>query len=352
MKLKNLIIIPLFFASLCAFDPSQDQQTSLISKQKLVINNRPLIRVNGKIISLIDVVKRMDVNIHEYFPQAKENVVAQYQYYMHQWKATLEELVTNELMLADAEEREIKVNDAEIRQEMDKRFGPNIIANIDKIGLSFEEVRSLIYSDIVGKRMLGYNVFSRAMQNVRPEQIKDAYTGYLLKNPEKSEWEYDVLTIRGNDPKYCEKVAKQASALISEKALSFTSLASDLEKEYKGKNLKIVASKDYTVDDKTISLGHKQVLEGLKEGEYSPAVAQASRTAGEDVYRIFHLKSHKTIVPNVFQEMYGKLRDELFGVEAMKLRKEYTASLKTKFGITDEEMEKAITSDYEPFSLR
>ena len=352
MTRLKILILPLLITMLTAFEPSQMQQPPMTTGQKLVINNRPLIRVNGKVISLIDVVKRMDVNIHEYFPQAKENVVAQYQYYMHQWKPTLEELVTNELMLADAEEREIKVTDADIRQEMDKRFGPNIIANIDKIGLSFEEVRSLIYSDIVGKRMLGYNVFSRAMQNVRPEQIKDSYTGYLKENPEKTEWEYEVLTIRGKDSSYCEKVASEASKLISEKALSFTSLATDLEKQHKSKSLKIAASKDYTVDDKTISLGHKEILQNLKEGEYSAAVSQASRTAGENVYRIFHLKSEKHITPNPFPDMYTKLRDDLFSVEAMKLRKEYTASLKKKFGINDEEMEKAITSDYEPFSLK
>ena len=190
------------------------------------------------------------------------------------------------------------------------------------------------------------------MQNVRPESVKQAYTAYTEKNPEKKEWEYDVLTIRGDDHKYCEKVAKEASTLISERALSFTSLATDLQEQHKNKNLKVVASKDYVVDDKTISKSHREILENLQDGDYSPAIAQASRSAGEDVYRIFHLKSQRDIIPEVFQNMYTKLRDQLFSEQAIQLRKDYTAALRTKFGVTDEEYEKAITSDYEPFSLR
>ena len=60
------------------------------------------------------------------------------------WKYVLQELIDKELILGDAEEKKVAITAGDVRQEMENMFGPNIIANLDKIGLSMDEALKIV----------------------------------------------------------------------------------------------------------------------------------------------------------------------------------------------------------------
>ena len=70
------------------------------------------------------------------------------------WKSALEEIIDKELILADAQESKIEVSSGDVRQEMERSFGPNIIANLDKAGISFEEASKIMQEEIIIRRMI------------------------------------------------------------------------------------------------------------------------------------------------------------------------------------------------------
>lgn len=350
--MKQLLPILLVTLGFSNTDMQTVQQALAANNQKLVINNRPLIKIQGKTISLMDVVKKMDLYLHANFPQAKTNKAMLFQFYTQQWRRTLDEMIMEQLILADSEGKDMGISEGDVRQEMDQRFGPETILNLKEIGLSYEEAKELVKNDMIVQRLLWYRVYSKAQASVRPDDIKTAYTAYLDHNPVKEEWEYDVLTVRGEDSSLCERVAQQASSMLGAQAMELSSLASDLSKKHKSNKLKIVASKDYKVDTKTVSAQHKEILAQLESGQTSAAIKQTSRSAGVDVYRVFRLKSHNKIEPESFDVMHNRLKEELFGQESMKHREEYNTVLREMFGYTAEELEKIVPKDYQPFAMQ
>jgi len=52
-----------------------------------------------------------------------DSKTARYQFYSAQWYPTLQQMIDHELMVTDAETREVKVSDGEVREEIQTRFG-------------------------------------------------------------------------------------------------------------------------------------------------------------------------------------------------------------------------------------
>src|SRR4029079_5046854 len=153
---------------------------ALEEPQEIVVYNRILAKVNGKTISVIDVMKKMDLFLQRYYPQYARSKMARFQYYSKQWRDTLTQIIDQELMLADAEHLELKVSDAEVREEVLTRFGPNIMATLDTIGMTYEEARTLIYNEMVVQRIMWYRVHSKALSIVNPQDIKKAYRAFCI----------------------------------------------------------------------------------------------------------------------------------------------------------------------------
>ena len=102
-------------------------------------------------------------------------------------------------MIADAEKLEVKVTDAEVREEILNRFGPNIMPNLDKLGVTYEEAAKMIHEEMIMQRMIWFRVNSKALAKSTRQDVKEAYKQYCDKNPELEEWQYQVLSIRSPD---------------------------------------------------------------------------------------------------------------------------------------------------------
>ncbi|CCB90022.1 SurA N-terminal domain-containing protein [Simkania negevensis] len=316
---------------------------------QIIINNCPLAKINGKIISLIDVVKKMDLFLYEYDPNLKLSAAEKVQFYMGRWSETLEEMICNELVLLDAQQKEIKVSDGEVREELEDRFGPNIMSNLEKIGLTYDQAREWIRNDITIRQMMWFKVHSKALQTTTPQVIKAAYQAYLEKNPPVENWTYRVFSIRGKDQEACETLAKQAYALLSTKEKTLEEVAAELKEQHQ--EITITVSDELSGDTPNISKQHYDVIKNLSTHSFSEPVSQVSRFDKSTVSRVFYLDNLVEKLPSDFDTMHEPLKNKLLHETADKEKEQYFNSLKKRYGFDKVSPRMPLSSDYQPFTV-
>jgi hypothetical protein len=336
---------------LAPFSGYADAPSALTEEtQELIIYNRILAKVNGKTISVIDLVKKMDLFLQKHYPHLANSQLTRYQFFSTQWKDFLMQIIDQELMIADAEILEVKVSDAEVREEALNRFGPNVMPALDKLGLTYDEARKIIHDEMLVQRMIWFRVNSKAIHKVNSLDVKEAYKQFCEKNPELEEWQYQVLSIRSPHKEVSENLAKRAFELLQ----SNLELANvpDLLKTSQTDTVSITLSPETQANERSISTSHKEVLKTLKENTFSLPIAQVSRVDNSTVYRIFHLKKHsnKEILP--FEKMAEQLKEQLLQEASNKENVQYMIKLRERLSYDEKQMVETLPDDFQPFALR
>jgi len=342
----SLVAIPLSYADAPGLMETEEPH-------QLIVNNRILAKVNGKTISVIDVMKKMDIHLNQNYPHLTSSKIAHFQFYNSQWRSTLAQMIDSELMMADAEHLELKVKDAEVREEILQRFGPNVIPTLDKLGMTYEEARKMVLSEMIVQRMQWYRVNSKALQKVNPQDIKEAYKDYCEKNPSLEEWRYQMLSVRSEKPGLGEQIAKLAFESLKNHGIAFAAVADQLKQDPAfDPSATIAISPEYSVNEKTVSQAHKDALFSLAVGSYSEPIAQISRVDGSMVYRIFFLKDHSKVPVPPFEKLAEKLRDDLMQKAFVQENSQYISKLRERLGYDEKHMTESLPTDFQPFVMR
>ncbi len=342
----NLFLICLTSLQLFAFNPLQN--TSDFHEPKLKINNRILVTVMNKPITVLDVVKKMNVILEQNYPEYRHIDSARHQFYSQQWKTILYQMIDSELMLKDAEKLEIKLSDAEIREEIHSRFGPNIMKSLSSIGISYDEAKKMVESDLLTQRMLWYRVHSKALTNVVPQEIKKSYQDYVCKNPSSDVWTYEVMSIKSKAEETGSLLAGKAFDMLSAAKLGLKEAALAIKNESnKDANIQITVSDLIMAKEYELSTNHKDVLKTLKTGQYSEPVEQIGKNGKEKVFRVFHLIDHDKKEPEKFTKLADQFKDKLIQEKINDFNKNYLTKLRSRYGFNDlSQIEKI-----EPFTL-
>jgi hypothetical protein len=343
--MKSLCIALICSWGLLAAAPSDLSR----AKSRLSIDNRPLARVNGHTISLLDVVKRMDVLLTERFPDAGASEMSLYQFYMANWQDVLDDLIATELILADAQEREIPLSDGDVREELEARFGPNIPRTLDSLSLSYDEALELVRRDLIVERMKSVKVYSKVRQDVTPRKVKDAYAAYLKENPPETRFTYRLLSIRGGSEAERAEAAEEATRLLKTASLEETreTLASSIGPE---SSLTISLSNDYETEESALSEQLVSILSRVGIDAYSTPIRQTSRS-GEEVVRFYHVKARNEHLPLPFQSAYERIQNELFFRKGRSEERRYIAELKRRYSTPETPFTFELDESYQPFSL-
>jgi hypothetical protein len=322
--------------------------------EHIVVNNRILTTVNGKTLSMLDVVKQMDVFLSQYYPQYLDSDQARMQFYTMQWKSTLQRMIDQELMAADAESLQergmnVKATDAEVREEIQNRYGPNVMGALDKLGLSYEEARKIIHQELVVQKIQWIRVTSKVLSKVTTESIKKAFDEYLVKNPPKELWTYQFLTLRYDAVDKAMALADQIEEL-KDSSGSVLSVAADVFKQKLPEEewTHISLSSELQSEEKELSEAHRSVLAQMTLSGWSKPVVQQSRD-GSQVVRIFHLKSHTKQEAPLFETMASGLKQDLLNQYADKEMEVYLARLHQRFNYSPSSLD--IPAQFEPFSF-
>ncbi len=353
--MKKYFILATLSTLLCSqFVHGADTYMMGQSRQRHVnVNNRILAVVNGKPLSVYDVMKKMDVHFYRQFPEYASSAEARYQFYQAQWKPMLRDLIDKELVLADAEASKIEVSNGDVRQEMETMFGPNIIATLDKLGMTFTEAESIIQGDIVLRRMLFMRVQNKAMRKVTPQVIRRAYEAYAKENIEPSQWKYHVISIRDDDASRGAETANIAYRLLTEDLIGINQLKNKLNELGNIVNAHSVnISEEFSHSEKEVSSAYKEVLSQLKPGIYSAPTAQSSRRDTGKVFRIFFMKEMVPGGVQSFNSLEHKLKDKLLDQLMDKETAAYLKQLREHYHVKDSDITSAIPDGFEPFTLK
>lgn len=318
---------------------------------KLSVNNRILAKINGKSISVMDIKKKMDIFLSDKHPDAVLSPMMRYQFYMQNWKDVLQEQLNSELMLMEADDMKIEIADGDIREEMESRFGPNVIAKIESLGLTYEEAKNIVREDIIVRNLAWFRIWARVMQLVTPDSIVQGYKEHLANLPQKDEWVYQTLTVKGAKDAPVEEFATQAHAILKENNYSNLAGAIAAINATIPKNISVNVSDELHLQSKELSPEYQTILSRLSPESFSEPVRQVSRSDGSVVYRIFHLKEYQQITPPSFDELASTIRTKVMQKCAETQSKEYYAKLRKRFCCEDLVASKFDDPAFQPFSL-
>jgi hypothetical protein len=355
---KKCFVLGTFWLCSCALLNAAGMD-ALYSKpqeaSKIIINNRILAQVNGKLISTYDVTKKMDMLFYKQYPQYLTVLDARYQYYLANWKYVLDELINKELVLADAKELKIEASGGDVRQEMESSFGPNIIENLDKAGITFDEAAKIMQGDIVIRRMVNMRVNVKALRAVTPATVRQAYEEFIQepKNARLTEWRYRVITVSDRTPQRTEETADKAYRMLIEQRIPLDKLAETMKAQnLLGRKGKVTVSDEIFNNEQELSDVYRETLKTMEPGMISQPAAHKSRTNQSTVYRIFYVKDKVPGGMPSFQEMEGKLKEELLNQAADKETELYLNKLRQHFHIREQDINVRIPADYQPFMLK
>lgn len=356
MKIK--ILFSLVFSSI-AFVTMNDvhAETSLVGGSKdpqITVNNRILAKANGKPISVIDLMKKMDMLFYRQYPQYTSSSVARYQFYLANWKNVLSEMIDKELIVADAAESKLTVSAGDVRQEMETLFGPNIITNLDKVGLTFEEAYEMVLADITIRRMMYFRVQSKAITQATPQKIREYYTKIEKDIIRDNEWVYRVVSIRHKDPTKAADAAQTVQMLLKEDKVPFDEVAAKFKEvtPQGPRQPTVTVSEEFHTKEKELSDVFKKTLLTLTPDTYSIPTAQKSRADNSTLVRIFYLKEMVPGGPIPFKELEAKIKEQLVEEAMEKESKAYLTKLRLHFDTQDNLIQELVSSDYQPFVLK
>lgn len=351
-KLKFIFLASLMSISSFAVAAKTDFRLGQDAVTKhILVNNCILCRVNGKVISACDVMKKMDVMFYKQYPEYAMIPDARYQFYQVNWKHVLEDLIDKELVLADAEENKLPVSNGDVRQEMESIFGPNIIQNLDKINLSYDEAWETVQSDITVRRMIFLRVNQKAMKLVTPQDVRVAYDQFAKENIRQDEWTYYVISVRDQDPEVAASAAHTVHQLLEEKT-PISELAQKIkEGNLVGQTSVVNISQEFKHTAKDISEAYKSILATLTTGQHSPPTLQKSKDKNT-VYRLFYLQDMQKGGMIPFAEVSEKIKNHLIDLGIDKETETYLKKLRKHFDVQDGPLKEMLKDGYQPFALK
>lgn len=334
----------------------QAQSTPLLfgeGEKKIFVNNRILAKVNDKPISVLDVMKKMDMLFYRQYPQYAGSADARYKFYSMYWKNALQECIDKELIIADAQETKMEVSQGDIRQEMEELFGPNIIANLDTSGLTYDDALQLIKDDMIMKRMMGGRVNAIAIRMVTPQAVQTAYDEYAKNAVKSDEWGYQVISIRGEDQAQSAEIAELAYSILTKDNITLDMLVEKVnEAKPMDEKTNIKVSEKFRHSAKDVSKEYGEILAALEVGQFSKPKSQKSRADNSTVFRIFYLTDIYSGNIKSFEEIENKLKDKLIEIMVEKETDKYLNKLRKHHNVNEELLKAMVPDDFEPFAMK
>lgn len=313
----------------------------------IAVDNRVLAQVNGKAISTLDVMKRMDMLFFRQFPEYASSAPARFQFYQINWRPTLQDLIDKELVLADAEENKIPIPAGDVRQEMEEIFGPNVIENLDANGLLFDEAFKMVQNEITIRKMTAYRVSARAVQSITPQALRVAYEAFATSHQRKPTWRYQVITLRNKDRELLIQSAEQLKALINSEGSSWESVTKTAE------NLPAPASLSavMTQNEAEMAPAVHDLLATLSAGQFSPPVLQEGRDK-KPLIRIFYLHEYIEGGAVPYAEIEPQLKNQLYEEAMARESVQYLTKLRQRFAMHESYVADMVPETFQPFSLK
>ncbi|MCH9610827.1 MAG: hypothetical protein S4CHLAM81_10340 [Chlamydiales bacterium] len=329
-------LLPLLLAAqLFAIDLQPGSDVSMTPDEHIVIQNRVLLKINGKALSVMDVVRKMDMIFFQQYPNLVGSTQMRYQFYQANWNTILAAMIDDQLIVADAKDKRVTASDGEIRESMERIFGQDTVIKLDELGVTHEEAYEMVRTDLIVQKLTGGMVHAKALTGVNPKKMRQLYEKMQRENPPQDLYRYQVLSFRGE---LAQEHAKKAHELLTSGEVAFALVPDHVE----GASL----SQEYSRNEKDISKAHKQVLSAMEVGAVSPPVQR------KNVCYLFQLADVERQELPAFAEMEVELKNRVLQEEIIAYNEKYRTWLRKRFGLTDKHLSSLVPDDLQPFALR
>ncbi len=325
-----LLTIPLF-----AVELPLNTDFSMGPDEHLIVHNRVLLKINNKHLSVMDVVRKMDLIFYQQYPQLIHSTPLRYQFYQANWQAVLSAMIDDQLILADAKDKKIDASDGEVREAMERVFGRDPVLKLDELHVTFAEAYEMLKTDIIVQKLTGGMVHAKAMTGVNPKKMKKLYEQKCIENPPQELFHYHVLSFRGEG---APEAAIEAHKLLESGKTTFGAIPERFPQAS--------LSNEYTRTAGELSAAHKAVLSGLNEGGVSAPVQR------KEVCYLFKLDGLEKKELPPFNQMERELKNEVLEQEIVEYNMKYRTWLRERYGLTDKHLSSLIPNDLQPFALR
>jgi len=325
----------------------------LLFAQEITVNNRVLAVVNGKAISVMDVMKKMDMVLYQNYPQYKDIAEARYQFYNSQWKTSLLDMIDRELVLLDAEEKKFEVSAGDVREELEEIFGPNMMLNLDSAGLSLDEAWRMLKAEITIRRMLFMQVRNRVMTQITPGDVKKAYEAHVENLSDQKECTWSCLTVKAEDTRKATEVAETLYTLLEKGQISKEELQKEFgEKNFEMEGVSIAYSPEFRQKSSELAPNLQELFFSLQEGAPSKPQLYTSRQSNTPSVRIYFLHAISSSDVPSMQALQDELKEQIVQERLEQKTEEYFQSLRRRYQVAKEQIEKELPQDFQPFILR
>ena len=320
------------------------------SQKKISVNNRVLAIINGKGISVVDLMKKMDMILYQNYPQYLEVPEARFQFYMTQWKTLLAEMTDRELVLLDAEDKKFEVSSGDVREELEEIFGPQVMINLDSVGLTQDEAWKLLKEEIIIRRMLQMQVRAAVFSQITPSDIRSAYDEYVQKSSQEKECTWSCITVKSTDIDEAHTIAQTAYTMLTEDKTPREELHQLLkEKNLLPDNATLSNSTEFTQKTTELASNLQELFLSMKEDEWSkPQQVVSKATNGQTVRLYFLHKQTETVLASI-EDLEASLREELVEKRTIDKTKEYYNLLSSYYHISKDQIEKELPENFQPF---
>ena len=348
MKLLYPCII--FSSIICSIGfaaPMSQVPISSYSSKKVVVNNRVITMVNGNPITVIDLMKKMDLMFYQMHEEYLDSASMRYQFYMANWQEVLKNMIDRELVVLDAESQQMPVSPGDVREEIEEIFGPDVLDNIEDAGLTYTDVTKLIKADILIRRMLSYAVNMKAMKRVTPDVVAKEYENRMQQNQDLL-LHYHIISVKSDDAQAANELSLQIKELINEQKMA------------PGKACAAVKEQGLDADKKISATLTPEFVQ--KKSEFAPHVYELLSTLAEGVcsdaqgqkggYRLYYLIKKEEQKPLEFYEVEEPIRQNLIEQAMQEESERYFAHLRKHYDLNPDEILKSLPAYFKPFELK
>lgn len=336
--------------------------TSLLSVASAIqVEPQVLARVGDKALTSMDVKRRMDFIFQHQYPQYAKNTMARFEFYKNSWQGVLQDMIQTEMILAHValQEEKIKqklISDGDVHRELHERFGPDVIASLSNIGMTYEEGCEMLRREMQVGNMLYLSVQDKVKKRVRPEEIRERYERITSQMRNKKRWRYQVITIDSDSPQDRKNVTKLTQQILKREGL--TALASLNDKAQTAASIQLVSADEKPPAFKisvssTIETGEDDItseraaaLTPLSKGEWSQPITHMQRKSKREVDQILVLHSMLEAKPPAFAKEQERIRMELSNEIYQEEMGKFVHMLEERFPV-----EILYTNSDEPYKL-
>ena len=336
--------------------------TCLLSAASAIqVEPQLLARVGDKSLTSMDVKRRMDFIFQHQYPQYAKNAMARLEFYKNSWQGVLQDMIQTEMILSHValQEEKIKqklISDGDVHRELHERFGPDVIASLSNIGMTYEEGCEMLRREMQVGNMIYVSVQDKVKKRVRPEDIRERYERIASEMRNKKRWRYQVVTIDSDSAQDRAKITDLTQQILTREGLSALTSLNDkaqtaasiqlVSADEKPPAFKVSVSSTIETGEDDITPERAAALKPLQKGQWSAPISHTQRKSKREVDQILVLHSTLESKPPAFDKEQEKVRMELSNEIYQEEMGKFVHMLEERFPV-----EILYTNSDEPYKL-